>query len=106
MARVRRCALAHVIHSVADIVMHQISMLRDARTFLIGSKNRKLAARTLDDLKFYAKEQAYTYAVEMAQCFFEDYYRKMSPQLVRWCLLQRVCVPITCTCSAPSSLSS
>jgi hypothetical protein len=55
----------------------QLSLLRDGVTFVIGSKNRKIAVRTRADVDQY-KDQCYSFAQEMAECFFDDYYARMS----------------------------
>jgi hypothetical protein len=51
---------------LAQVAMHPTS----ADTWIVGSKNRKVAVASLDEVEQFAGTQAYSFAVEMARAWF------------------------------------
>lgn len=58
----------------------QIALLPDKETWIIGSKNRKLLAKEREHIAQYEKDKMYSFALEMANHFF-DVLESKSPEL-------------------------
>lgn len=73
---------SHFLNSVkANGECSQVVWVPAHDIWVIGSKNRKLAARTAKDIKAYATATHYGYSTEMALAFFR-YLDRMGPERV------------------------